>query len=128
MKAAIYYRVLQAIILFMVLAVSSMSVACTEKYQELNFTVKPLSEETLPVELKVGETLEGCVQVTAGGELDIGFWVIDPYGYIVYWVRDRIEGRHDFKFKAAQDGYHILHFDNSFSLLTSKTVIVKYLR
>jgi len=97
-------------------------------YHEQSFTVGALSEKTLSVELSSGDSLEGYVQVTTGGNLDINFLVKDPYGKTIYKAPDRVKGRHDFTFKAQNDGYYTLHFDNGFSLLTSKSVILKYRR
>jgi len=68
------------------------------------------------------------VQVVSGGNLDIRFRVTDPYGETIYQAPGRVEGRHDFIFKVMADGYYTLHFDDSFSLLTDKAVILKYRR
>lgn len=97
-------------------------------YHEKSFTVSAMHEQPLSLELSAGDSLEGYVQVVSGGNLDIRFWVTDPYGKTIYQAPGRVEGRHDFIFKAMADGYYTLHFDNSFSLLTDKGVIVKYRR
>ena len=97
-------------------------------YHTESFTISPLSGESLSLELSSGDSLEGYVQVTIGGTLDIKFEVKDPYGKIIHRAPGGVKGRHDFMFYAQHDGYYTLLFDNSFSLLTSKSVIVKYRR
>jgi len=97
-------------------------------YHEKHFTVPALYEQALSVELSAGDSLEGYVQVTVGGNLDVNFWVTSPHGRTIYRAPGRVKGRHDFIFKAISDGYYTLHFDNSFSLFTDKCVVVKYRR
>lgn len=97
-------------------------------YQEKSFTVSAMSEQPLSFELSRGDSLEGYVQVVSGGNLDIQFWVTDPYGERIYQAPGRVKGRHNFIFKAMDNGYYTLHFNNSFSLLTDKAVILKYRR
>lgn len=95
-------------------------------YHEKSFTVPAMHEQLLSLELSAGDSLEGYVQVVSGGNLDIRFWVTDPYGKKIYQAPGRVEGRHGFIFKVMAGGYYTLHFDNSFSLLTDKAVILKY--
>lgn len=98
-------------------------------YHTMSFTVSPMHEKVVSLELSRGDGLEGSVQVVSGGNLDIKFWVINPDGQEIYRAPGRVKGRHNFILKAmAYDGYYTLHFDNSFSLLTDKTVILKYRR
>lgn len=97
-------------------------------YHERSFTVQALSEKPISFELNSGDSLEGYVQVVSGGNLDIYFWVTDPYGEMIYRCPGRVKGRHNFIFRATFTGYYTVHFGNSFSLITDKYVIFKYRR
>jgi hypothetical protein len=105
---------------------SHKEIAARTPYSEESFAVPPAREKSLILELSTGESLEGYFQVTSGGNLDIRFWVTEPYGKTVYAARDGAKGRHDFAFKATTEGYYTLHFDNTFSLVTHKQMVLKY--
>jgi hypothetical protein len=70
-----------------------------------------------------GDVLEGYLTVRGGND-DIQFYVKDSYGNVVLNVS--VRGRYDFQYSATSEGFHTLYFDNSFSLLTSKQVLIHY--
>mgnify|MGYP001041145795 CR=1 FL=1 len=137
MKPTIHRGALLLVALSLLIAGTSISTGCAEirrgasgvlPYHERNFTVSPLSEQTLSLELTAGDSPEGSVQVVTGGNLDIDFYVTDPYGNTVYSAPGRLTGKRDFFFTAGYDGYYTLRFSNKFSVFTSKSVAVKYRR
>jgi hypothetical protein len=80
---------------------------------------------TLTFNLNNGDKVSGSVSVTGGGGNDINFFVTNPSGAQIYNA-GRVTGGTSFTFTADSSGAYILHFDNSFSLLSSKQVTVSY--
>lgn len=74
--------------------------------------------------LKERRTLEGYF-ITEGGSNDIGFRVKAPSGnYLVNL--GRVADRYNFRYVVSEEGPYSLIFDNTFSWLTPKTVILVY--
>ena len=87
------------------------------KYQE----VPPLHYGTLTFFLKQGDRIEGEFTVRGGND-DIIFYIKDPYGNIIYEPAGQVHGWHKFSITASSNGAYTLYFDNTFSLITSKSV------
>ena len=93
--------------------------------QQQTFTVPPLSEKTVNVNLNQGDSVNGTVSVSGGTGTGVDFMVSDPngkellsYNYTSYT---------SFSFSASITGTYILSFDNSFcSCVGGKTVTLNY--
>jgi emp24/gp25L/p24 family/GOLD len=83
------------------------------------------SECTLTFNLNSGDKVSGSVSITGGSSNDINFYVTNPSGARIYDA-GRVSGGTSFSFTADSSGAFILHFDNSFSLLSNKQVTVSY--
>jgi len=88
------------------------------------FTVPALHEVTRNVGLTSGDKISGSIVVAGGGGNDINFYATDPDGNVIFSY-DHVTQR-TFSFTASKTGTYILHFDNSFSMLSSKTVTLDY--
>ena len=80
----------------------------------------PLSKETATVGLSSGDSVSGSFSASSA----INFQVTDPNGNILV-TYDRIVST-SFSFSASMTGTYTMTFDNSFSLITSKTVTLDY--
>ena len=93
-------------------------------YAEM-FTVPPLGEQTVTVNLNQGDSVKGTVSVTGGTGTGVDFMVSDPngnellsYNYTSYTA---------FSFSASTTGVYTLSFDNSFcSCVGGKNVTLTY--
>jgi hypothetical protein len=72
-----------------------------------------------------GYKITGSFQVTGGSGNDIKFWITDPEGNTILNLGTVSKGT-SFDFTASKSGIYILHFDNSFSLISSKVVSLTY--
>lgn len=88
------------------------------------FTVPPLQEVTRSVGLSDGDRVSGSISVVGGSGNDVNFYVRDPNGNTVLSY-DRVT-QTGFSFSASITGTYVMHFDNSFSLLSSKSVTLDY--
>jgi hypothetical protein len=86
--------------------------------------VDALSWATVTYNLSNGQRFLGSLSITGGGN-DIDFWVTDPEGTTILGFGRVAQGR-SFEFTAQKNGAYILHFDNSFSWFTAKTVTLTY--
>ena len=93
-------------------------------YIDRSLTVEPLHQVTMTVNMRSGAVFEGYMTVRGGND-DVRFYIKDSYGNEVL-DKNRVQGRYDFSYKAASEGFHTLYFDNSFSLMTSKQVYLSY--
>lgn len=93
-------------------------------YQDEEFTVKPLHEYMITINMNSGTVLEGYLTIRGGND-DIRFYIKDSYGNKVL-DKNRVNGRYDFSYTYQSSGYHTMYFDNSFSLITSKQVFLHY--
>ena len=88
------------------------------------FTV-PVSQETdRIINLNGGDTLQGSLIVVGGSGNDINFIVTDNHNNII------LEYNHtsvlNFSFTAQEGGSYTLHFINSFSLDSAKSIMLNY--
>ena len=89
------------------------------------FTVPPLSEQTVNVNLSQGDFVNGTVSVSGGTGTGVDFMVTDPngkellsYNYTCFT---------NFSFSASITGTYLLSFDNSFcSCYGGKNVTLDY--
>ena len=88
------------------------------------FTVPPLQEITRDLDLKEENKVEGEISVIGGTGNDINFYVTDPTGDII--INQPRVTHTEFSFTASIDGIYTLHFDNTFSLISSKSVTLDY--
>jgi ribosomal protein L40E len=87
--------------------------------------VSPMSETTLTFNLQGGQTFSGSLSITGGSSNDINFHVTNPQGATIV-NSGRVSGGTSFSFTAESAGAYTLHFDNSFSLFSSKIVVTTY--
>jgi len=87
--------------------------------------VSPLSWKILVFNLKGGDKFTGSLSISGGAGNDIDFWITDPTGVTIRSY-GRVSIGRTFEFQATQDGAYTLHFDNSFSIISSKTVTLTY--
>ena len=88
------------------------------------FTVPPLQEVVRTVTLREGDIVTGKIDVSGGSGNDINFYVTDPDGNTI--LRYDRASHTSFSFTATKPGTHTLHFDNSFSIISSKSVVLEY--
>jgi hypothetical protein len=88
------------------------------------FTVPPLSFSTRGIGLHSGDAVVGSIDVIGGSGNDINFYVTDPNGNTV--LNYYRTSHSSFSFSASITGTYFLRFDNSFSLISSKSVSLDY--
>ena len=88
------------------------------------FTVSPLSTVVRTVGLSEGDKVSGSITVSGGTGNDIDFYVTDPNGTTILHY-DRAT-QTSFSFTASTTGTYTMHFDNRFSLLSSKSVTLDH--
>ncbi len=87
------------------------------------FTVPAWQEVVRTVGLSEGNKVSGSINVTGGGN-DIDFYVTDPNGNTI--LRYDRATQTSFSFTATTTGTYTMHFDNSFSIFSSKSVTLDY--
>lgn len=87
--------------------------------------VSPLTQQMLVFNLQTGQKFTGSLSISGGSGNDINFWITDPQGATILNL-GRVSQGTSFDFTAQSSGAYTLYFDNSFSLLSSKTVSVTY--
>jgi len=114
---------LDPIALLLILFVASLFVPVALA-EVVTFTVPPLSYQTYRVTVSSGDRVTGSVSVSGGSGNDVDFRIIDPsgnqiasYGRITYKT---------FEFTSSSGGTYQFVFDNSFSLISSKSVTFEY--
>ncbi len=70
--------------------------------------------------LNKGDKVSGSITVSGGTGNDIDFYVTDPNGNAILRY-DRVT-QTSFSFTASTTGTYTMHFDNSFSIFSSKSV------
>ena len=89
------------------------------------FTVPPLSEQTVKLNLSMGDSVNGTVSVTGGTGTGVDFMVTDPNGKEL--LSYNYTSFTSFSFSASINGTYILGFDNSFcSCVGGKNVTLDY--
>lgn len=86
--------------------------------------VGALSEEMVTFNLSGGQKFTGSLSIS-GGSNDIDFWVTDPQGTKILDFGRVTQGK-TFDFTAQASGAYTLHFGNTFSWFTGKTVYLTY--
>ena len=109
------------------LAILSIVILCSlvvSVYGQQTFTVPALSKTTQTLNLSAGDSVSGSLSVLGGSGNDINFQVTDPMGntLVSYY---RVTGT-SFSFSASMTGTYTMTFDNSFSLISSKSVTLNY--
>jgi hypothetical protein len=87
--------------------------------------VAPMTEQMLIFNLQTGQKFTGTLAISGGSGEDIDFRVVDPSGATIVNL-GRVSHGATFEFTAQESGAYTLHFDNSFSLLSTKTVNLTY--
>lgn len=88
------------------------------------FTVPPFNEVVRTAGLAEGEKVSGSINVTGGSGNDIDFYVTDPNGDTILQY-DRATQK-SFSFTALTTGTYTMHFSNTFSIFSSKSVTLDY--
>lgn len=89
------------------------------------FTIPPLSEKTVSVNLNQGDSVSGTFSVSGGTGIGIDFMVTDPNGEQL--LSYNYTSFTNFSFSASINGTYLLSFDNSFcSCYGGKNVTLDY--
>lgn len=88
-------------------------------------TVNPMQQQMLTFNLSSAQRFTGSLSISGGSGNDVNFWVTDPQGTTIL-NQGRVSQGTTFEFTAESSGAYTLHFDNSFSLLSSKVVVLTY--
>jgi len=88
-------------------------------------SVSPGYTNTLTYNLNSGQTFSGSISISGGSGNDVNFWITNPQGATLV-NSGKVSGGTSFVFTAESSGAYTLHFDNSFSLFSSKTVQLTY--
>ena len=88
------------------------------------FTVPPLQEFVSTAGLSEGDKVSGSITVSGGTDNDIDFYVTDSNGNTI--LRYNRVTQTSFSFTASTTGTYTMHFDNSFSIFSSKSVTLGY--
>jgi len=95
------------------------SIAPTTRSYSVDVPPLALGRRELDLDLKRGDIVELGIAVR-GGNNDIDLVVLDPRGRDV--LRTRVNGSLTTGFTASMDGVYTLRLDNTFSIVTSKSV------
>lgn len=117
------YATISAVALASILFISLVPTASSTEVETVNVSAGEI--RTMTLNLRDGATVSGSFSVTGGSGDDIDFWVTDPSGNHIISER-RITRGDDFSFRASDNGAYTIHFDNSFSLLSTKQVRLSY--
>jgi hypothetical protein len=111
-----------ALILFFVLTGSLLTVFANSSTA---FTVPPLSQKTVNVNLNQGDSVNGTFSVTGGTGTGVDFIVTDPKGKEL--LSSNFTSAQSFSFSAKINGTYMMSFDNSFcSCEGGKNVTLEY--
>lgn len=120
MKSKLVYSVAATIILCVIITFSSVKASQVD-----SVSVSQMSTNILTYNLDSGQTFSGSISISGGSGNDVNFWVTNPQGATLV-NSGKVSGGTSFEFTAESSGAYTLHFDNSFSLLSSKTVQLTY--
>jgi hypothetical protein len=105
-----------AFALFLLLLISA--------YASETFTVPNLQTNVRTISLKEGDSVTGSITVSGGSGNDVNFYATDPNSNTILRL-DRTT-QTSFSFSATTTGTYTMIFDNTFSLISSKTVTLDY--
>ena len=89
-----------------------------------SFILQPLKEHTIALDLKETDGVSGSFSTVSDDETGLNFYITDPYNNTILRY-DNILQR-SFSFTAEVEGISQLHFDNSLSNSSRKTVSLNY--
>jgi hypothetical protein len=89
-----------------------------------SFTLEPLKEHTITLDLKETDSVLGSFSTVSNDETGVNFYITDPYNNTIQRYDNVLQ--RSFSFTAEVDGRHQLHFDNSLSADSHKTVSLNY--
>jgi hypothetical protein len=89
-----------------------------------SFTIQPLKEHTIALSLQETDSVSGSFSTVSDDETGVNFYVTDPYNNTILHYDNVLQ--RSFSFTAEADGDYQLHFDNSLSAVTRKTVSLNY--
>lgn len=89
-----------------------------------SFKVQPQNEHLINLSLRETDSVTGSFSTVSDDEIGIVFYVTDPDGKMI--LRFENISQKSFSFVAQVTGNYQLHFDNSFSTVSSKTVALNY--
>lgn len=107
-------------LLSLLLLGSFLAFACATQ----TFTVPNLTMQTVSLNLNQGDKVTGSITVSGGSGNDVTFTIQDPNGNTVKSYSHTTSN--SFEFTASESGTYKLVFDNTFSLLSSKSVTLDY--
>jgi len=116
-------RVLQTLNTTAILFIAISSCASATIVRTLQ--VSPLTKKMLIVSLDAGENFSGSISISGGANNDIDFWITDPHGSVVLNL-GRVKQGTSFQFYAQESGAYTLHFGNTFSWFSTKTVSLSF--
>ena len=88
-------------------------------------TVNAGEQKILTFNLSEGDKFSGALSISGGSGNDVDFWVTDPNGNTIV-NSGRVSSGRTFDFTCTKNGAYALHFDNSFSIFSSKFVSLSY--
>jgi hypothetical protein len=89
-----------------------------------NFVIPPQKEQTITLSLQETDTLSGSFSVISNDETGINFYIIDPRNQTA--LRYDNVGQRRFFIIANITGNYQMHFDNSISSTSQKTIALNY--
>ncbi len=89
-----------------------------------SFTLQPLKEHTITLDLKETDSVSGSFSTISNDETGVNFYVTDPFNNTILHYDNVLQ--RSFSFIAEVDGDYQLHFDNSLSTVNRKTVSLNY--
>lgn len=114
---------ISAIVLLLFTVIGTASIVYASHVE--TFTVDAGYSQLFTLNLSDKDKISGSISVSGGSGNDINFWVTNPQGAKILDF-GRVSQGTSFQFTADGSGAYTLHFDNGFSLLSSKVVTLSY--
>lgn len=108
----------------LILGVSLFTPIRIGKAEVANFTVQPQNEHAITLTLRETDSVSGSFVVESEDETGINFFISDQQGKTIL-VHNNVHKK-SFSFIAQATGDYQLHFDNSVSSVSTKTVVLNY--
>ncbi len=89
-----------------------------------SFTIQPLKEHTVNLDLKETDGVSGSFSTISNDDTGVNFYITDPYNKTILSYDNVLQ--RSFSFTTEVDGRYQLHFDNSLSASSRKTVSLNY--